>query len=392
MTATTHPSESITAGVPTLLLAFDLGASSWKLGFTSTLGQPPRIRSIRARALDDLLQEIAAAKKRLGLPANAPVVSCYEAGPDGFWLHRWLSSQGVHNRVVDSSSIEVNRRARRAKTDRLDVRKLLELLRRSLAGEKPWSVVRVPSVAEEDGRQLHRELETLKHDRTRVTNRVHSLLATQGVVLSLAPELTVVALGQRLERARVWDGQPIPAALQARLLREWDAVVLATTRIAQLERDRRAQLGAAATPAMEQVQALMDLRGIGENSAWLWVMEFFAWRNFRNRREVGGLSGLTGTPWASGDRQHDQGISRAGNRRVRAMAVEIAWLWLRFQPQSALSQWYQHRFAGGGSRLRRIGIVAMARKLLIELWRYLQSGVIPEGAVLKGAISESAAR
>jgi len=286
--------------------------------------------------------------------------------------------------VVDSSSIEVNRRARRAKTDRLDVRKLLEQLHRYLAGQKTWSVVRVPSVVEEDGRQLHRELGTLKHDRTRVTNRVHSLLATQGVALALAPELPVAQVGQRLAEVRLWNGEPVPAALQARLLREWEAVVLATTRIVTLERERRAQLRAAAAPHVDQVRALMDLRGIGENSAWLWVMEFFAWREFRNRREVGGLAGLTGTPWTSGRRQREQGISRAGNRRVRAMAVEIAWLWLRFQPQSALSQWYLTRFSRGGSRLRRIGIVAMARKLLIELWRYLRSGTLPAGAVLKG--------
>jgi len=383
MTATTRPNESI-AAVPTLFLAFDLGASTWKLGFTTTLGPSPRIRTIRARAVTVLLQEIAAAKKRFGLQAEAPVMSCYEAGPDGFWLHRWLTAQGVRNVVVDSSSIEVNRRARRAKTDRLDVRKLLEQLHRYLAGQKTWSVVRVPSVVEEDGRQLHRELGTLKHDRTRVTNRVHSLLATQGVALALAPELPVAQVGQRLAEVRLWNGEPVPAALQARLLREWEAVVLATTRIVTLERERRAQLRAAAAPHVDQVRALMDLRGIGENSAWLWVMEFFAWREFRNRREVGGLAGLTGTPWTSGRRQREQGISRAGNRRVRAMAVEIAWLWLRFQPQSALSQWYLTRFSRGGSRLRRIGIVAMARKLLIELWRYLRSGTLPAGAVLKG--------
>ena len=179
MTATTRPSESI-AAVPTLFLAFDLGASTWKLGFTTSLGQSPRIRTIRARSLEVLLQEIRAAKKRFGLAAEAAMVSCYEAGPDGFWLHRWLTAQGVRNVVVDSSSIEVNRRARRAKTDRLDVRKLLEQLQRYLAGQKTWSVVRVPSMVEEDGRQPHRELGALKQDRGRVTNRVHSLLAAPG--------------------------------------------------------------------------------------------------------------------------------------------------------------------------------------------------------------------
>lgn len=323
--------------------------------------------------------ELAGAKAHFGLPAHAAVRSCYEAGRDGFWLHRYLRSRGVANDVVDSSSIEVNRRARRAKSDRLDACKLVTMLLRADASERHvWSVVRVPSVTDEDRRQLHRELVFVRRDRARLTNRIKGLLANQGLVLE-----TLADLPTQLATARVWDGTPLPPLLRARLEREWRVVVALTERLQALRADRRALLQTSDDPAIARVRQLLALRGIGPETAWLYVMEFFGWRTFRNRREVGALAGLVPTPYQSGDVQHEQGISRAGNRFIRAVAIDLAWGWLRYQPQSALTRWYQTRFARGSSRVRKIGIVAVARKLPIALWQYLETGCIPEGAVLK---------
>ncbi len=364
---------------PELYLAFELGQARWKLGFTPGLGQRPRERTIPARDVERLVAEVARAKERFGLPPGTPVVSCYEAGRDGFWLHRFLVAQGIASHVVDSASIEVNRRRRRAKSDRLDVGKLLYQLVRYRAGErKVWSVVHVPTEVAEDGRQVHRELLTLKRDRARVTNRIKGLLANQGVVLEVTGEFAGL-----VAQVRRWDGTPLPVGLRARLTREWTKVGLLTEQIHHLEAERRERLRTAVEPEVDQVRQLLRLRGIGENSAWLYVLEFFGWRGFRNRREVGGLAGLTPTPYQSGEQTREQGIAKAGNRYIRAMAIEIAWGWLRFQPESALSQWYQARFGQGSSRVRRIGIVALARRLLVELWRYLETGVVPAGAVLK---------
>jgi transposase len=263
------------------------------------------------------------------------VISCYEAGRDGFWIHRYLTSLGIENLVVDSSSIEVNRRARRAKTDRMDVEKLLAMLLRYAGGERTvWRIVRVPSEADEQRRQLHRELFTLKQDRTRVTNRIAGLLSTVGVLLKVDE-----GFGARLERLTQWNGQPVSEALRVRLAREWQKVELMTTQIHDLEGARRSKIRQSDDEAVKLVRQLLQLRGIGDSAAWLYVMEFFAWRGFRNRRQVGGSTGLVGTPYKSGALDHEQGISKAGNRRVRAMAVQIAWGWLTHQPQSALTQW-----------------------------------------------------
>jgi len=374
--ATRH--QEYSSPEPVLHLAFELGQAKWKLGFTPGLGQRPRERTIAARDLGALAQEIQRAKERFGLPADGRVVSCSEAGREGFWLHRWLVAQGVASHVVDSASIEVNRRKRRAKSDRLDVGKLLYQLIRYRAGErKVWSVVRVPTVGEEDRRQLHRELLTAKRDRARVTNRMKGLLANQGVVLEVDARL----LGE-LAAVELWDGTALPPGLRARLERDWAKVELLSAQIRQLEGERQEAIRTDPAPAVELVRQLLRLRGIGVNSAWLYVMEFFGWRQFRNRREVGGLAGLTPTPYQSGELSREQGIAKAGNRYIRAMAIEIAWGWLRFQPKSVLSRWYQERFGQGSSRIRRIGIVALARRLLVELWRYLETGVVPEGAVL----------
>jgi transposase len=322
------------------------------------------------------MAEIAAAKRRFGLPEDAAVLSCYEAGRDGFWLHRFLTHVGLGNMVVDSASIEVNRRKRRAKSDRLDAIKLVSMLIRWHNGEKKvWRTVNVPAVADEDRRQLHRELIDLKAERTQQSNRIKGLLA--GLGLSVAVSEKFPAL---LEQLRQWDGSALPPALRERLGREFARWQLVGRQISELETTRAERIRANATPEMEQVRQLVSLKGVGPNSAWLLVQEVFSWRQIRNRRELGSLAGLTPTPYASGGTQREQGISKAGNRRVRWMMIELAWSWLRYQPDSALSQWFRLRFGSGNSRMRKVGIVALARKLLIALWKFLKGGEVPEGA------------
>ena len=277
---------------PALFLAFALGANQWKLGFTTGAAQRPRERHVPARHIEAVREEIRKAKERFGLPADAPVISGYEAGRDGFWLHRWCVTQGVANGVVDSSSIAVNRRHRRAKTDRLDVQKLLTMLLRHVAGERQvWRIVRVPSVEEEDRRQLHRAFTTAKRDRTRVINRIKGLLASHGLVMPPGRDFP-----QQLEHLRLWDGTPLPAGLRHRLNQEWEHVVALAQRMAQWEAERRAVLQTAEDAVTKKVQQLLMLKGIGINSAWRFVMEFFGWRALHNRKEVGALSGLTPTP------------------------------------------------------------------------------------------------
>jgi len=382
MTTLTRTQESIAllpAAPIHLLLAFELGERSWKLGFTTGLGQRPRIRQVPAGAVDQVLEEIARAKVRLKLPADTPVVSCYEAGRDGVWLHRYLVAHAITNHVVDSSSIEVNRRARRAKTDRLDLAGLLNLLARYLLGDRRvWRVVRVPSVADEDARQPHRTWETVQQDRTRLICRLQGLLTTQGVRLRIAADFL-----SRLDAARLWDGTPVPAGLKARLTRVWAQLELLDVQLEELETARTKLTVDPETAMGRYVTRLPTLRGVGPIGAWVLATEIFGWRQIQNARQLGGLVGLVPAPYQSGETSHDQGITRAGNKHVRRLMVQLAWSWLRYQPTSALSRWYRERFGGGGKRMRRIGIVALARKLLIALWRFVESGTVPEGAQLK---------
>jgi len=364
-----------------LYLAFELGSPNWILGFSVGLAQKPRRRAIPARDLEALQKEIVAAKKRFHLQEDARVLSCYEAGRDGFWLHRHLVSVGVDNAIVDSASIEVNRRRRRAKTDRMDAEKLLRMLIRfHLHGEKKiWSVVRVPSVEEEDRRQLHRERQALKKEKDRTMNRIRGLLATHGIKVKPRTELTPDGLAQ----IRTYSGAGLPERVRNRIQREWEHVVFLKNQLAAVEKERRTELRQGKEPDVEKIKALRRFKGIGDVGSWVMVREFFGWREFRNRKEVGSLAGLAATPFHSGEGKKEQGISKAGNRHIRAIAIELGWTWIQFQPRSALTQWFMKRFAKGGTRSRKVGIVALARRLLIALWRFLEAGVIPEGAELK---------
>lgn len=377
MMTMTRDNQSTSVG-PYLLMAFELSARTWKIGFTVGRGSRPRVREVAAGAVERLLEEVSHAKRRFGLAPEAPVLSCYEAGREGFWVHRWAVAQGWTNQVVDSSSIEVNRRARRAKTDRLDLVGLLRLLERFAQGDASvWRVVRVPSEAEEDARHLHRWREALQQERTRLINRLHGLLATQGVHVPVRAGFV-----ERLATVRRWDGTPLPAGLLQRVRGVWAHLEGLTAQLAAVDAARAALPVSPATATGRWVERLQTLRGIGSIGAWSLTTEIFGWRQIRNRRELGALVGVVPAPYQSGETAHDQGITRAGNRHVRRMVVQLAWSWLRYQPTSALSRWYRERFARG-RRLRRLGIVALARKLLVAWWRYGETGLVPEGAVLK---------
>jgi transposase len=361
-----------------LYLALELSKKTWKLGFSDGRCARARMRSIDARNLQELAEEIAQAKRHFKLELSVPTVSCYEAGREGFWLHRALLTNGVENVVVDSASIDVQRR-KRAKTDRLDAESLARKLVRYHSGEgEVWSVVRVPSVEAEDARQLHREMGILQREVQQHRTRIQSLLFTQGLDVTVAP-----ALMRKLDELRCWNGELLPAELRERVRREYARLETALEQLRRLRKEQETRLKKPSTAALEKIRLLQQLCGIAMRSSWVFVMELFGWRRFRNRRELAGALGLTPMPYQSGDSAREQGISRAGNRRVRAMAVEIAWSWLRYQPNSELSQWYQRRFASGGKRMRRIGIVAMARRLMIDLWRYVEEGIVPAGAVTK---------
>ena len=375
MTATTRSEVSVSE--PTLYVAFELSKKEWKVAMTSGFGVAPWLRTVTARDLRGVERAIQQGKTRFGLPGPAGVVSCYEAGRDGFWVHRTLRQLGFANRVVDSASIEVNRRARRAKTDRLDALKLVTMLVRVCLGEKRvWSEVHVPSVAVEAARQVSRERTALTQERTRLTNQMSGWLATWGCPVPSrrrASWWTAV---------RDWAGAPLPGEVHARLARAEARLAVLEEQIAALDAQQAAAVTAAAPGSAARL--LTQLKGVATTSASVLLDEGLVWRAFRNRRQIGGFLGFAPTPYDSGESTREQGISRAGNNRLQSISIQLAWSWVHWQPQSALTRWYRAQF-GTGKRARRIGIVAVARKLVIALWRYVTTGVRPSGAILKVA-------
>ena len=362
-----------------LYMAMELSASKWKLCFGIRNGTQKRLRNVDAGDIKALELEIGLAKEKLHLSKKAQVVSCYEAGRDGFWIHRYLEQQGYVNFIVDSSSIEVNRKKRKRKTDRLDAQGLLRLLIRYDEGEKEaWIVCHVPDKAEEDKRRIDRERERLQKEKTAHSNRIKSLLILHGIVLK-----SLTGFKEKLKHWHTFDGHPLPIDLTSELLREYKRYELVSEQFRALQRTMLKELKTGTGRGAEVSRRLYQLKGLGLIASWLFSHEFFAWRHFNNRRQVGSCAGLTPTPYNSGDSEVEQGISKDGSKRIRGLAIEIAWLWLRYQGQSKLSLWYAERFASGGKRMRRIGIVALARKLLVALWKYVEFGVIPEGALLK---------
>ena len=366
----------------TVYVAFELSKAKWKLGVIVP-GSPKLSRYTIAggdlAALSARLADARAKAARGGRPVR--IVSCYEAGLDGHWLHRWLTQQGVINHEIDPSSIEVSRRARRAKTDRIDLEKLMQALLRYLRGEpRVCSMVHVPSAEEEDRKRQNRERERLLKERTAHSNRIKGLLHGQGVRDAMPFKPGFIA---SLDTMRTGDGRPLPERLRQEIVREHERLRLVHKQIGELEADSRAELRAAAPGSAEaKIRQLVDLKGIGPVGGQGLVNEVF-YRAFDNRRQVGSYFGLTGTPYDSGEGRREQGISKAGNRRARKLAIELAWLWLRYQPDSELSRWFAARVGDLKGRIRRIAIVALARKLMVALWRYLTTGLVPAGVVLR---------
>ena len=390
---TTNPRQQINTSFETLHMAIELSASTWKIAFADSIGRRPRIRAIDAGDFDKLLSEIAAAKKAFRLDSDAPIISCYEAGRDGFWIHRSLVAIGIESHIVEPASIQVNRKKRRAKTDRIDAQKIVAALIRWKSGDRfACRMIRVPQSEDEDARHLNREMRTIKTEKTAHTNRLKSLLAAQGI--------TNVTINRHfeafLEKAQTGDGRNLESMLQARLLREFERLKLAVDQIRVLQM-QQAELFRRAAAEVEKDEKkrwkacrqaylayqLHQLVGIGPVTAWTLASEVFAWRDIANRRQLGALAGLTPTPHASGNEEREQGISKSGRAEIRTLMIEIAWGWLKFQPQSDLARWYRAKFGDGTKRSRKIGIVALARKLLVALGKFVRMGEIPEGAKMR---------
>jgi transposase len=360
-----------------LYIAFDLGSTKWVLAFSDGRRLRPRVVTIEARNLEALDQEVSLARRKLGLAAKVPVRSCFEAGRDGFWLHRVLQRQRWDNRVVDPGSLERPAKKKRAKTDRLDATQLVDRLIRHHRGEAVWSVVHVPDEATEDIRRVERERERLKHEMGAIRARIWSVLALYGVGKS-SRRFPV------LDRVRDPSDRPLPKHAFAELRRAYERYELLARQAAELELERKE--AAAEKPRIRRTyEALHLLKGVGELSAYVLATETFGWRDFQNTRQVSASVGLAPTPHRSDQTGRELGISKAARPKMRSLMVQLAWLWLRYQPGSALTCWFNDRFANGGGRAKRVGIVALARKLYVAFWKYVTHGEVPEGALLKPA-------
>ena len=366
----------------TIFVAIELSQKSWLV----TLHSPDRDRISRHRVAGGDHAELLALIERIrGRAAeklgSAPrVVSCYEAGYDGFWLHRLLTEAGISNFVFDPASIAVEQRSRRAKTDRIDGELLLRTLMAHLRGEpRVVRIVQVPSVEQEDARRASRERDRLVTEQTAHTNRIKALLRLQGMAVGYARRRDWL---HWLARQRDWQGQPLSSHLLAEVTREHARLMLVREQLAALEQAQAAQASAIPAPMAERRDLLQRLKALGPAFAATLTNEVF-YKDFRNRRQVGAYCGLTPSPWQSGGIDREQGISKAGNPRARLKAIELAWLWLRHQPESELSRWFRIRTANVGKRARRIAIVALAHKLMVALWRHLTTGLLPAGAAMK---------
>ncbi len=365
-------------------VAIELSKKSWLVAVLTPLADKISLHKLPGGDGGALLALLAKVRRRVtrALGTEVRFVSCYEAGYDGFWLHRLLQAHGIDNQVFDPASLQVSRRARRAKTDRIDVQAMLRALMAHRRGEpKVVSVVRVPSVAEEDARHLHRERDRLVKERGAHVNRIKGLCATQGIY-DYQPLRR--DRHERLEALRTGDGRTLPARLRSEIERELQRLELVQEMIATLEAERNAIAAGKSDnhPHAHKIVTLARLNGIGPEFSTVLTGEVF-YRSFDNRRQVGSYGGMTPSPFASGKVNRDQGISKAGNGKVRTTMTELAWMWLRHQPDSALTHWFRERVGDRKGRQRRIAIIALARKLLVALWRYVETGLVPTGARLK---------
>jgi transposase len=380
-----HPDTPAGCEYATVYVAFELSKSKWQLGLMLPGAEKMSRYRIEGGNLAELSRVLARARAKAEQPGKpVRILSCYEAGLDGHWLHRWLTDNGIVNYEIDASSIEVNRRARRAKTDRIDLALLMRAFLAYLRGEPGvCSMVRVPTPEDEDRKRRTRERDRLVKERTAHTNRIDGLLQGQGIrdMMPLKPSFL-----SELEQIRTGDGRPLPPRLSDEIRREHERLLLVHKQIKALE---AANIAAHRAPAKGSVEAkavqLAQLKAIGPQCAQVLSNEVF-YRDFKNRRQVGSCVGLTDTPYDSGASRRQQGISKAGNHRARTTAIELAWLWVRHQPDSELSRWFRARVGNVKGRIRKIAIVALARKLMVALWRYLQTGLVPTGAVMRPSL------
>ena len=384
-----HPSDGLTAirtQFGAIFASLELSRSNWLITSLSPgKGEKMSKHSVTAGDVAGLMTLFADLRRKAEARTGQsyPIITIQEAGLDGFWLHRVLQQNGIESHVVDPASIAMPRRRRRAKTDRLDGETLLRALLAYKRGEpRVCAMVVAPSPEEEDRRRICRERQSLIAERITHVNRIKGLLFAQGIS---GYEPLRRDRRSRLETLRTGDGRELPAHLKAQVGREFDRIELLLEQIEAVEAARDALLAAARKPASEQaapdaVTMLLALKGMGANfAAVLWSEAFY--RQFSNRRQVAAYAGLAATPWQSGGVRHEQGVSKAGNPRLRTTMIQIAWLWIRHQPQSALTRWFKERSPQG----RKRAIVALARKLLVALWKYVTQGVVIEGAVMKPA-------
>jgi transposase len=373
----------------TVHIAIELSVSSWLVAARLPGCEKSRLCRVEGGDTAALLALIAEVRTRastkLGIPAEA--ACCFEAGRDGFWLHRVLTTHGVAAYVLEPTSILVNRRARRAKTDRLDAEGMLRVLMAWLGGDRQvCSMVRVPTPEEEDAKRPHREREHLVQERLRIENRIEALLFTQGI--RKRPSLR--SWERDVAELRTGDGRALPPLLRAELDRLQRRLVILLELIREVEAERTEALAMAADgETTRKITALQRIRGIGTNFAAVLVREVL-YRSFANRRQLASYVGIAPMPYQSGGMDRDRSISRAGNPRARTTLIQLAWLWLRYQPGSALATWFRERVGTLHGRSRRIAIVAMARKLLIALWRFVETGVTPDGVELRAKADATA--
>jgi transposase len=366
----------------TIRAAIELSLSSWLVAARLPGAEKSRLHRIEGGDVKALLTLIDDLRLRASakLGRSVDVACCFEAGRDGFWLHRVLTAHGVATYVLDPTSILVNRRARRAKTDRLDAEGMLRVLAAWLSGDRQvCSMVHVPTPEEEDAKRPHREREHLVQDKLRIENRIQALLFTQGI--RGRPSLRTWE--RDVAELRTGDGRMLPPLLRAELHRLRRRLVLTLELIREVDAERTEALTATTSDAMTQkIMALQRIRGIGANFATMLMREVL-YRSFTNRRQLASYVGIVPMPYQSGSVDRDRSISRGGNPRARTTLIQLAWLWLRYQPDSGLATWFRERVGTLQGRTRRIAIVAMARKLLIALWRYVETGVIPDGVEIK---------
>lgn len=365
-------------------LSLELGSANWKIAASGGCRDKPALHGADAKAPGDrlrqVLQRIEQLKEKWQLPSDCAVYVVYEAGQDAFWIARALEAAGIKVFVVDPASIPVARHARRVKTDRLDALTLLECLFGWLRGERHrMHVVRIPSEQCEAQRQSVRDRGQLQKEIGQHRDRIRKLLRTVGCWEDVQGDFQARLVSGQL---RCWGGQELPEPLRERLEREWQRLALVHQQLAALEK----QLRQLPNPLQQRIEQLARLKGVGWVGAMRLVIELF-WRNFHNRRQVGSCVGLVAQPYDSGASRVDQGISKQGNRKVRSLLIEMAWMWLRYQPDSAIAQWFARRTAANAANKRgkRIAIVAVARRLAIALWRYVDQGIVPQGATLKTA-------